>query len=152
MTVKSSDLLARYGNPRDERNMGLWWCPQPLRDKNPAIPVKIYANLDIHPLLTAALIECSKRGVLGEITSFGGCFNIRNIRGSGQMSTHSWGAAVDWNVADNALGKTVDQLVREGKKPFSERFLQCWRSTGWECGGDWTGRSDRQHFQIAKLP
>lgn len=151
MTVKSADALRKYGNPRDERNMSLWYCPADLRAANPAIPARIYANNDIHGMLTRALYKCLERGVLGEIKVFDGCFNIRNIRGSGQMSLHSWGLAIDWNAKNNPLGMTFQQALAQGLKPFSEKFLQCWRDTGWECGGDWTGRADRQHFQPAKI-
>jgi hypothetical protein len=43
-------------------------------------------------------------------------------------------------------------LIKEGKKPFSEEFLKCFRDAGFDCGGDWKNRPDRMHMQIAKLP
>lgn len=151
MTVKSSDLLARYGNPRDERNMGLWYCPPDLMAANPYLPKRIYSNNDIHHMLTAALYKCHEKGVLGEITSFGGCFNIRNIRGSGQQSLHSFGYAVDFNTKDNPLGKTREQCLAAGLTPFTETFVRCWEATGWEWGGRWN-RFDGMHFQPARMP
>lgn len=151
MTLRSADLLRRYGDPRAEKNLSLWYCPPDLLAQNPLLPKKVYANLDIHGPLTRALYKCAERGVLGEITTWDGCFMIRNIRGSGEMSTHAWAVAVDMNAKHNPLGMTRAQCRASGLKPFSERFVQCWKDTGWEWGGDWQ-RADGQHFQLAKLP
>lgn len=151
MTLRSGDLYARYGDPHKEKNLALWYCPLDLLAANPHLPKRIYSNKDIHRMLTAALYKCHEKGVLEEIKSFGGCFNIRNVRGAGEMSTHSWAVSVDFNVKDNPLGKTRAQCIAAGLVPFSEKFASCWEQTGWEWGGRWH-RADLQHFQPAKLP
>lgn len=150
--ITAAQCLARYGDPRLERNLAVFLMPPDLLSHNPSLPKKIYANRDIHHALSAALYKCRDKGVLREIVTFDGCFNIRLIRGGSSSSMHSWATAVDWNASRNPLGMTFAQIKAAGLTPFSETFLQCWRNTGWDCGGDWTGRPDRQHFQISKLP
>lgn len=149
--LTTANMLARYGTPQKEAGMALWLCPADLLVLNPALPKRVYANRDIHAPLTKALRECQHRGVLKEITKFDGCFNIRNIRGSGAMSTHSWGLSIDWNAKHNPLGLTRAQCLARGLTPFTETFVQCWESTGWHWGGRWH-RADGQHFQLARLP
>lgn len=151
MTVSSSDAYRLYGDPHKESNLALWYCPKDLLALNPKLPVRVYANRAIHALLTAALHNCKEHDVLHEITTFSGCFNIRNIRGGGASSLHSWGLAVDFNAAHNPLGVSRTQAIARGLKPFSEAFARCWEDTGWEWGGRWS-RPDMQHFQPCKLP
>ena len=150
MTITSKQLFDHYGDPHRQLGLSVFVMPEKLRTANPALPARIYANNDIHRLLLDALTECLKQGVLQEIREFGGCFNIRKMRGGDSMSTHSWAIAVDWNPSDNVMGYSYAQLKRKRAEPFSDKFLQCWRDTGWECGGDWS-YPDRMHFQMAKL-
>ena len=149
--ITTAQCLARYGDPRLERNMAVFLMPPDLLAHNPSLPKKVYANRDIHHALSAALYKCRDVGVLREIVTFDGCFNIRLMRGGTSSSLHSWGVAVDWNASRNLMGQSVARLLDRGLRPFSERFLQCWRDTGWHCGGDWN-TPDRMHFQLAKLP
>lgn len=151
MTVTAGQLYQRFGDPHKEANLALWYCPDDLRAENKNLPVKIYANRLIHRKLNAALYACQKAGVLSEIKSFGGCFNIRNIRGGGGTSLHSYAVALDWNVRDNPLGMTRTECLAAGLRPFTEKFAKCWEDNGWDWGGRWTGRPDLQHFQLASL-
>lgn len=149
--LRSGDALRRYGDPHKEANMGVWRCPPDLLAENPRLPAKVYCNLDIHRALTAALYKCRDRGVLEEITTFSGCFNIRNIRGAGETSLHAWGLAIDWNAKDNPLGMTAYQARVHGLRPFSDKFVACWEATGWDWGGRFS-RADGMHFQLKALP
>lgn len=148
MAKTTAQLYAMYGDPRNEANLAVYYPDAAIRKINPAIPAKIYCNRDIMPGLTKVFALLAKRGLLGEIRKFDGCFNIRNIRGGGSTSKHSYGYAVDFNAADNILGYTYAQLVQRGLRPFSEAFLQCWRECGFTCGGDWASRPDRMHFEM----
>ena len=152
--VTSGQALAKYGNPYKNKNMGLVYLPSDLRDANPALPRRIYANIDTHAKLIAALRLCLERGVLGEIKVFSGCFNIRLMRGGSAYSLHSWGLAFDFNAPDNPMGVgfTYEYLRSIGKQPFTEKFLKCWRDSGFDCGGDWSSTKDRMHFQLSELP
>ena len=128
--------------------MSVLSMPMTLLAANKKLPSRVYCNKDIQVPLVAALTECMAQGVLGEITSWDGCFVIRSIRGSSSPSKHGWGYAVDMNAKDNPMGYTYSQLVKLGLKPFSEKFLSCWRKHGFTCGGDWVNRPDRMHFEL----
>lgn len=79
-------------------------------------------------------------GLEKELKSFDGCFNIRNIRGKENMSTHSWGIAVDHNAATNPLG--AEPKMHEG-------IVKCFEGEGFSWGGNWK-RPDGMHFQFAQ--
>lgn len=77
---------------------------------------------------------------------FGGCLNVRKIRGGNRWSTHAWGIAVDFDPARNRLrwGKDRAHFAR----PECKKFLECFRREGWYSLGvekdyDW------MHFQAA---
>lgn len=152
MTVTSLDCWRKYGNPYKHPNMQMYYTPQRILADNPRMPVRIYMNADLHAPLNRVLDELAYRKLLGEIKSFGGCHNIRDIRGMpGVKSLHSWGIALDWNVADNPLGWTAEQAKRAGLTPFTDNFVAVWEKFGWEAGIRWE-RADGMHFQIARLP
>lgn len=148
--VTSAQALKKYGDPNKQSALTLWDVPGYLEIG--VIPKKIYCNKDMVKPLAAALQALISTGHVKELKTWDGCFNIRKKRGLGSMSLHSWGLAIDMNCSDNALGKTYEQLIAEGKKPFSEGFLQCFRNAGFDCGGDWKSRPDRMHMQLSKLP
>lgn len=148
--VTSAQALKKYGLPEKEANMTLWEVPAHLQVA--PIPKKIYCNKDLVKPLTEAICELHATGYIKELKTWDGCFNIRKKRGLSSYSLHSWGIAIDLNSSDNALGKTYTQLLALGKKPFSEGFLQCFRNSGFTCGGDWKTRPDRMHMELNKLP
>ena len=147
--VTSAQCLKKYGDPNLHKNMTVWDVPSNLEIG--VIPKKIYCNKDLVLPLQQALQALIVTGKVAELKTWDGCFNIRKKRGLSSMSLHSWGIAIDMNSSDNQLGKSYDQLIKEGKKPFSEGFLQCFRDAGFDCGGDWKSRPDRMHFQISKI-
>tara|TARA_R110002167_G_scaffold45083_1_gene135544 strand:+ start:21433 stop:22215 length:783 start_codon:yes stop_codon:yes gene_type:complete len=79
---------------------------------------------------------------------FGGCLNVRKMRGGNAWSMHSWGTAVDIDPARNRLkwGRDKAFLAR----PEYEPFWKIVESEGWTS----LGRSrnyDYMHFQSANL-
>jgi hypothetical protein len=60
---------------------------------------------------------------------FGGCLNVRKIRGGNRYSTHSWGISIDYNPAQNKLrwGKDKAQFA----KPEYDMWWKCWEDEGW---------------------
>lgn len=149
--VTSQQALRKYGPPSEgNSHMTLWDVPGFLEIG--VIPKKIYCNRDLIQPLSRAFQELIRTGHVNELKTWDGCFNIRKKRGGSTMSLHSWGIAIDMNCSSNSLGKTYQQLISEGKTPFSEGFLQCFRNSGFDCGADWLKRPDRMHFQLSKLP
>jgi hypothetical protein len=79
---------------------------------------------------------------------WGGCFNIRPIRGGTQPSMHSWGIAIDYDPNRNKLRWGAEKAVfaREEYKPWWE----FWEEEGWIS----LGRSrnfDWMHVQAARI-
>lgn len=79
---------------------------------------------------------------------FGGCVNVRRMRGGSAWSIHSWGAAVDLDPDNNQLKWGRDRATF-AKKEY-EPFWQIVEKEGWTS----LGRSrnfDWMHFQAADL-
>jgi hypothetical protein len=103
----------------------------------------VACNRKVMPDLRAAMEEVTRRG-LGSIVHTadfrkqGGCWNPRVVRfGAGQLSSHTWGIAVDINVDDNPLGATPKQ---------DPRLVEIMERHGFYWGGRWL-RPDGAHFE-----
>lgn len=88
----------------------------------------------------AVFQELDRLGLRGAITSWGGIYNFRSIRGVQRLSLHAFGAAVDLNAETNALGTPGD---------MDPRVIEVFRHFGFFWGGDFHGRPDPMHFQYA---
>lgn len=138
--IYPKDCLAKYGAPEKENNMTLWDVPPELEIG--VIPKRLYCNRDIVGPLTVAFGNLIARGLVSELKTFDGCFNIRKQRGAQSQSLHSWGVAIDVNAAWNGLGK---------EPVLSPEFVACFVEAGFDWGGIWK-RKDGMHFQLAGLP
>jgi hypothetical protein len=134
--VTSQQALKKYGNPELEHNMAVWDVPGYLEIG--VIPKKIYCNRDIVAPLAAAFHNLISTGLVSELKTWDGCFNIRKKRGLSSMSLHSWGIAIDVNAAWNVLG---------ANPTLSAGFVKCFTDAGFEWGGTWQ-RKDGMHFQL----
>jgi hypothetical protein len=137
--ITSRQCFEHYGTPSNGAPwMALWDVPKDLEIG--VIPKRIYCNKDLILPLQSALINLISRGYAeGELLTWDGCFNIREMKGGLSMSLHSWGLAVDVNAFSNGFGK---------KPTLSKGFVECFDGFDW--GGLWT-RPDGMHFQLAKI-
>lgn len=148
--LTSAQCIAKYGEPSPKSKwLTLWDVPADLEIG--LIPKRIYCNKDLIAPLRKAFRNLIDTGKVAEIKTFDGCFNIRKKRGLSSWSLHSFGVALDFNAFANPLGLTVEQIKAKGLTPFSEKFLQCFRDAGMDCGGDWMTRPDRMHFQLRAI-
>ena len=138
--VKSSDCLKKYGDPEKQKAMVLWDVPAALEIG--VIPKRVYCNRDMVKPLEAAFKNIIERGLVGELKTWDGCFNIRKKRGAVSPSLHSWGLAIDINAAWNGFGKTPT---------MSKALVKCFTDVGFDWGGTWS-KPDGMHFQLSKLP
>jgi len=80
---------------------------------------------------------------------FGGCLNVRKMRGSAtSWSIHSWGAAIDLDPDNNQLkwDKTKATFAKKDYEPFWKIVeAEGWVSLGRQKNYDW------MHFQAATL-
>jgi hypothetical protein len=74
---------------------------------------------------------------------YGGAFNPRLKRGLTTPSMHSWGCAIDLDVARNQLGSP------NGHFRNVPQVLNAFAKEGWVWGGKWK-RPDAMHFQAAR--
>lgn len=132
------DCLKRYGDPERESAMTLWDVPSKLEIG--VIPKRIYTNSDLVIPLEKAFSNLVELGLITELKTWDGCFNIRNKKRSKTPSLHSWGVAIDINAAWN----------RYGAKPSLKRgVVDCFKRAGFDWGGDWQ-TPDGMHLQLAK--
>ena len=79
---------------------------------------------------------------------YGGCLNVRPMRGGTRMSMHSWGIAIDWDPARNRL--KMDHTQARLAQGDCWDWWDCWEAEGWVSLGrerdyDW------MHVQAARL-
>lgn len=79
---------------------------------------------------------------------FGGCLNVRKMRGGSSWSIHSWGAAVDLDPDNNQLRWGQDKATF-ARKEYNE-FWKIVENQGWTSLGR-TKNYDWMHFQAANL-
>jgi hypothetical protein len=79
---------------------------------------------------------------------FGGCLNVRRMRGGRAWSIHSWGAAVDLDPDNNQLKWGKDRATF-AKQEYNE-FWKIVESEGWVSLGR-ARNYDWMHFQAALL-
>lgn len=134
--LTSKRARERYGDPIKESSMVLFTVPKELRLG--AIPKKIYCNKDLVKPLTIAFGNIIIRGLIDQVKTWDGCFQIRQTRNGESDSLHSWGLAIDINAAWNGLGKTPT---------MSEGLVACFTDAGFDWGGVWK-TPDGMHFQL----
>ncbi len=79
---------------------------------------------------------------------FGGCLNVRRVRGGSAWSIHSWGAAIDLDPNRNQLKWGRDKAAF-AQKEYNE-FWRIVESEGWVSLGR-ARNYDWMHFQAANL-
>lgn len=95
--------------------------------------LKIYGQKDIQKL---------------RLDLFGGCVNVRRMRGGSSWSIHSWGAAVDLDPDNNLLRWGKDK-ASFAKKEYND-FWKIVENEGWTSLGR-ARNFDWMHFQAANL-
>lgn len=137
--IKSADCLRVIGEPELEKDMVVWDVPAHL--EMGAIPKKLYCNKRMVGPLTTAFTNIIARGLVVQLKTWDGCFNIRKKRGGATPSLHSWGLAIDINAAWNGFGKVPT---------MSKELVACFTDAGFDWGGTWS-KPDGMHFQLSKL-
>lgn len=82
------------------------------------------------------------------IDRFGGCLNVRKMRGGSAWSMHSWGIAIDFYPSKNQLQWGRDKALLA--KPDYDAFWRFWTEEGWLSLGK-ARNFDWMHTQAARL-
>jgi hypothetical protein len=117
------------------------WVAQHIRTETMPIIGRVTGNVVMLPQLRGALNQVVKEGLSKSIYQYGGCYVPRFIAGTHTLSFHSFGTAIDLNVADNQRG-TVGKMDRN--------VVRIFKSWGFAWGGDWH-YTDPMHFELASL-
>ena len=80
------------------------------------------------------------------LSSVGGGYAWRPMRGGGNLSMHAFGAAVDFDPERNGLGDDTPNFGR----PENRWVVDAFTAEGWTWGGIWK-RKDGMHFQAARV-
>jgi hypothetical protein len=106
----------------------------------------VTCHRSLFPQLRRALarVASSNLSFAVDPADFGGCYSARFINRdpTGRLSHHSWGIAVDVNVAENAYGTKADQDLR---------LVRIMEQAGFTWGGRWVV-PDGMHFEWSEFP
>ena len=123
---------------------------------------KTTMNLTVHVKLAAEFKAIFKDMVKAKfrIKSSSTCAYVwKNIIGTGTVSQHSYGLAIDVNWDDNPCFYNTNVDVTNGYggyKPGTNKFsvtqkvINIWKAHGFYWGGDWTGKKDTMHFSYTE--
>lgn len=150
------DCAQFYGNPAtaagnasakwEKESLVLISCPWVLRyDGKPVKGIRIHKKCaeSLSRVLNRIWERCGKSQAEVDrigMSVYGGSYNFRKMRGGSSLSMHSYGCAVDFDPARNALGNS--------KPAMDRRVIEEFEREGWEWGGHWS-RPDGMHFQAA---
>ena len=79
---------------------------------------------------------------------WGGCLNVRKMRGGDRYSMHSWGIALDYDPERNRLKWGRDKA--SFAKPEYDPWWEAWEQEGWVSLGR-QRNFDWMHVQAAKI-
>jgi hypothetical protein len=131
-----------FGNPREASwsNKNLDFCAVNI----PSFPMVhsrnargFYCNKLLVGVFSKVFAEIIQKKL--DIYDFSGCYNLRNISGSSNLSLHSWAIAIDINYDGNELGDTTPAM--------DKRIVDIFIKNGFFWGGNYHNRKDPMHFE-----
>jgi hypothetical protein len=138
------EVVALYGDPLSlnfTSRLTLIAFPYPLEFLGSPITHGTVHRLAA-PNFYAALDQIQVRGLTEHFRRYAGCYFHRTKRGmSVRLSTHSFGIAIDGDAVQYPLGSL---------KRYPDEVVECFTDFGFVYGGDFSGRKDPMHFQLAK--
>jgi hypothetical protein len=146
--ARPAALKVRFGEFAVRMPVGTDWVrPDPawLARNIVSRPVPVLGSVTCHrrmvPALRRAMAELARRrlGRLVDRTDYAGCYAPRRIPGSGSLSLHAWGLAVDLNASRNPQGSRPRQ---------DRRLVRIMERHGFSWGGRWPTVPDGMHFEF----
>lgn len=152
--MKTSEIIAKYGQPGETKNFVKIKLPYPMRiawDLKTTVTSMMVHKDAAQSLLNALNEILSVYGIdkikaLG-IDIFGGCFNFRKMRGGNDWSIHSWALAMDLDPDRNQLKWTKERA--QFAKPEYKPMIDIFEKHSWYNLGKYKNY-DFMHFQFIK--
>jgi hypothetical protein len=147
LIARPVDLKARFGEFALRLPIGAdWVTPDPawvnrnIRSARVPILGSVTCHRRMIPALRRALADVARRGLARLIDpgDYAGCYAPRRIPGSGTLSLHAWGLAVDLNASRNPQGSPPHQ---------DRRLVAIMERHGFSWGGRWPTVPDGMHFE-----
>jgi hypothetical protein len=145
--ARTLDLKKRFGEFALRLPVGAdWVTPDPawVRRNIRSARVPILGSVTCHrrmiPALRRAMADLRRHGLarLVDPGDYAGCYAPRRIPGSGTLSLHAWGLAVDLNANRNPQGSPPHQDLR---------LVHVMERHGFSWGGRWPTVPDGMHFE-----
>jgi hypothetical protein len=120
----------------------------------PALAPLAFPEIAVHrfaaPHFRAVFAEIERQGLNDDLLICGGTFVPRyvSMNVNNPLSSHSWGIAIDLNVAWNGYGRRPALIDQHGTV---RRIVPIFNAGGFAWGGHFTTESDGMHFELARL-
>jgi hypothetical protein len=117
------------------------WLGRNIVTRRVPILGAVTCNRRLIPPLRRAQRALERRGLARVVdrADYAGCFAPRRIPGSGSLSLHAWGLAIDINAAANP---------RLGESRQDRRLVRAMEDAGFTWGGRWPTVPDPMHFEL----
>jgi D-alanyl-D-alanine carboxypeptidase len=117
------------------------WLDRNVVTRSVPILGAVTCNRRLFAPLRRALRSLERRGLSSVVdrADYAGCFAPRRIPGSGSLSLHAWGLAIDINAAANP---------RLGNSRQDRRLVRAMEGAGFIWGGRWPTVPDPMHFEL----
>jgi D-alanyl-D-alanine carboxypeptidase len=117
------------------------WLDRNIVTRSVPILGPITCNRRLFAPLRRALRSLERRRLSNVVdrADYAGCFAPRRIPGSGSLSLHAWGLAIDINAAANP---------RLGDSRQDHRLVRAMEGAGFTWGGRWPTVPDPMHFEL----
>ncbi len=133
-----AELIAHWGDPINDKHFEQKFIVEDFHVFQGRM-VSISCHRFIAPLLHNVWSELIATGHEFLVSSFDGCFVVRQIRGVARPSLHCWGLALDLNAEKFPVGSHSRQ---------APELVQAFARQGFINGADFRHRKDPMHFQF----
>jgi hypothetical protein len=146
--ARPAELKVRFGEfavrlPYGEDWIGIdpGWLRRNIVTRSVPILGRVTCNRRFIGPLRRALGNLERRGLSGAVDrgDFAGCYAPRRIPGSGSLSLHAWGLAIDLNASSNP---------QFGSSRNDPRLVRAMERAGFTWGGRWPTAPDPMHFEL----
>lgn len=149
----TSDLEKYYGKVGENQTRIQLPYPHRLAWKTGTVVNSYSCHEKVHDSLLRVLTNVYNHYGLKQIEQlhldlWGGCLNVRKMRGGTRYSTHSWGIAVDYDPSHNRLKWGRDKAAFARSE--YDAWWKFWEDEGWVSLGR-ARNFDWMHIQAAKL-